>query len=86
MALLRARGMRASARDIGVSARLAARLVAKLERLQYRLADAEERRLLSALLRDTRWATTELKRLQSIAEKQAGVAEDTLPDGRIVRR
>lgn len=86
MALLIARGMRASARDIGISARLAARLAAKLEGLQYRLADADERQLLSLLVRDARSATNELERLQGIAEKQAGISDETLPDGRIVRR
>jgi hypothetical protein len=84
--LLKARGMRRTALDIGVSARLAARLQTKLEGLQCRLADPGERAALHAHLQDVRRTAATLERLRDIAEAEAHIGDHTLPDGRIVRR
>jgi hypothetical protein len=84
--LLRARAMRRTARDIGIAARMAARLQAKLQRIEYRIADAQERRLLCQHLQVVQVAAGDLDRLRVLAEQQAGITDHTLPDGRIVRR
>lgn len=78
--------MRRTALDIGVAARLAARLQAKLERLEYRLADPDERTALRAHLQEVRATAGSLERLRAIAEPEAQIGDYTLPDGRIVRR
>jgi hypothetical protein len=84
--LLKARGIRRTALDIGVTYRLAARLQNKLESVQYRLADPGERATLNAHLPDVRRTAATLERLRDIAEAEAHIGDHTLPDGRIVRR
>jgi hypothetical protein len=84
--LLKARGLRRTALDIGVASRLTARLQAKLEGLEYRLADPDELLTLHAQLQEVRLTASSLERLRAIAEKQAHITDHTLPDGRVVRR
>jgi hypothetical protein len=84
--LLKARGMRRTALDIGVTFRLAARLQTKLESVHYRLADPGERAAVHAHLQDVRRTAATLERLRDIAEVEAHIGDHTLPDGRIVRR
>jgi hypothetical protein len=84
--LLRVHGLRRTALAIGVAARLAARLQVKLERVEHRIVDPLVRQEVREHLMHTREAASALDRIRRVAETEARISDDTLADGRIVRR